>query len=405
MTLLDRMALLGTVFLAALLMGKMARALSIPKVTGFLLAGFLVGPSAIGFVKESDVGQLVLFSRLAIALILFDIGGEFDPTTLRRDGIRGLRISGIVAAVTAGSVLLLLRLAGAPWPIAIILACIALETSPSATVLVVKEMQARGPVTNRLLSVVAADVVFCIVGYYLALAGVGLTSWSASVISIAGGVCIGAMAGALLATVGRTLKRDADLLLFAFGLLLVLQGACRTVHVSAMLATLVSGTVAASVPAVRHRIFDILRPVAGLLYAILFVLAGARLHLDMLMNVGWLGVAYLAGRTVGKLGGGYLAARRCEPEVAGMRFLPLALLPHAGVALGIAMNFATAHPELGSTVTVVVLSAIVAFELLGPIGTSTSVRLAGEAGSYSDNENLDVLDVQEDSTPLRRIKT
>lgn len=402
---LDRMALLGVVFLAALVIGKLARGLAVPKVSGFLLAGFLVGPSVCGVIHESDIAELALFSRLAIALILFDIGGEFDPATLRREGVQGLRISAVTGVITAAIVATLLRLAGAPWAIAVVLALIALETSPSATVLVVKELGARGPVTNRLLSVVASDVVLAIAGYYLALSALGVTSWRSALISLGGGLVMGAIAGALLGAAGRKLERDAELLLFAFGLLLVLQGACRTLHVSAMLSTLVSGSVAASFPEVRHRIFETLRPISGLLYAILFVMAGARLHLDLLANIGWLGVAYLAGRAAGKLIGGSLAVRRFEPDVATMRFVPMALLPHAGVAMGLTMNLSGAHAEIGPTVTVVVLSAIVAFELLGPLGTSLCLRLAQETGAYSDNANLDVLDIDESVPTLRRVKS
>lgn len=402
---MDRMALLGVVFLAALLTGKLARSLSVPKVTGFLAAGFIVGPSWLSLVSERDVSELALFSRLAIALILFDIGGEFDPATIRREGWGGLRISALTAAATFVSVASLLKLSGASWPVSLVLACIAIETSPSATVLVVKELGARGPVTSRLLSVVAADVVLAIGGYYLVLAATDVTSWSAALQSIVGGVVLGALAGGLLGLVGRGLERDAELLLFAFGLLLVLQGLCRTMHMSAMLATLVSGTVTASVRQVRHRIFDILRPITGLLYAILFVLAGARLHLDMLVNIGWMGLAYLVGRSLGKLGGASLAVRRCEPETERMRFLPLALLPHAGVALGLTMNLSVAESELGTTASVVVLSAIVAFELLGPLGTVACLRIAGESGANAESANLDVLEPEPGSAALKVVKS
>lgn len=402
---MDRMALLGMVFLAALLTGKAARALSIPKVTGFLAAGFLVGPSWLSLVSERDVAELALFSRLAIALILFDIGGEFDPATIRREGWGGLRLAGLTAVATFACVAALLRIAGAEWAVAVVLASIAIETSPSATVLVVKELGARGPVTNRLLSVVAADVVLAIAAYYVALAASNVTAWSAAAQSIGGGLVLGALAGGLLGLVGRRLERDPELLLFAFGLLLVLQGLCRTLHVSAMLATLMSGTVTASFPEVRHRIFDILRPITGLLYAILFVLAGARLHLDMVANIGWMGLAYLCGRTLGKLGGGSIAVRRCEPENTGLRYLPLALLPHAGVALGLTMNLNSADSELGTTASVVVLSAIVAFELLGPLGTAVCLRIAGENGAYADSANLDVLDSGTSQTALKIVKS
>ena len=389
---MDRLALIGTVILSALLTGKAARWLSIPKVTGYLMAGLALGPTGLGIISQQDTTEMNLLSRLAIALILFDIGGEFDLATLRRHGTRGFKVALIEGGSTLLIVFCLLCAVGAPFPIALLLASIAVETSPSATILVVKELQARGHFTSTLLVVVAADVLISIASFHIFLAALGYTSLISTIKVLGGGMILGVLSGGILGRTGRRLDKDSELLLLAFGLLLVLQGVARTYGLSSMVATMVSGTTAASFPEVRERIFHSLKPIAGVLYAVLFVIAGASLHLDMVSGMGWLGAAYVIGRTAGKLLGGVIGVHVGARPLSSRHVLPLGLVPHAGVALGLTMNLATVQPDLAPTVTVVVLSAIVLFEMVGPIGVSACLKMAGEAKQPTDALELDVLD-------------
>ncbi|MBI4860956.1 MAG: cation:proton antiporter [Candidatus Riflebacteria bacterium] len=392
---MDRLALLGLMLLGALALGKTARRFTIPKVSGYLVAGLLLGPSGLAAVTGRDIGEMGLISRLAIALILFDIGGELDVATVRQHGGRALLSAMLEGAVTLALVFTVVWWVSSSVALALLLACIAVETSPSATILVVKEVQARGPFTMALLSFVAADVVIAISAFHVSLALLGIGGPVALLQALGGALGLGVLFGWMIGKIGSRLSTDLDLLLFVFGMLLLLQGFSRSLGASRMIATLVCGAAAASSPAVRGRIFDILKPIAGVLYAVMFVMAGAALHLDLLRDIGKVGVAYVVTRILGKALGGLLGGAMQSEQLRRWKVLPLGLFPHAGVAIGLTLTLSELQPALAPTVTVVVLSAVVLFELIGPIATSACLRLAGEAGQPTDVLDLEVLEGSE----------
>lgn len=386
------LTLFGAMVLAALLAGKAAGLLRAPKVTGYLLAGLALGPSGLAVVSGTATAQMGLLSQLAIALILFDIGGEFDPATIERHGGRGLRVALVETAITGVLVFSLTMAAGASPAVAALLAALALETSPSATILVVKEFQAKGLVTSTLLAAVAADILIAVTAFHIVLVIAGLATLPAALWAVGGSILVGSAAGWLLGRIGQALPKDPELLLLGFGLLLLTRGASNTLGVSGMLAIFVAGAVTAGFGEVRARIFHILKPISGVLYALFFVLAGASLHLDLLPAVGVVGASYAAGRLAGKLLGGFAGAALHRRSMPRWKTLPLGLVSHAGVAIGLAMSLQRHAPDLLPTVQVIVLASVVVFELLGPVATKVCLSMAQEAGRSTDEFDLDVLD-------------
>ncbi|MBI4872380.1 MAG: hypothetical protein HY814_12530, partial [Candidatus Riflebacteria bacterium] len=143
---------------------------------------------------------------------------------------------------------------------------------------------------------------------------------------------------------------------------------------------------------VRGRLFDVLKPITGMLYLIFFILAGASLHIGLMRDTGAIGVGYLLARFAGKVAGSSLGLRAAGLARGPTRFLPLAMTPHAGVAIGLLLSLDTTHPEYSSLLKVVVLSSIVVFEIVGPVLTRWSLQLSGEARSPVDTYDLDVLE-------------
>jgi Kef-type K+ transport system membrane component KefB len=183
----------------------------------------------------------------------------------------------------------------------------------------------------------------------------------------------------------------AELVLLTFGVLLCIVGFAPEVGLSTMLASIVSGAVVANKHSVRGRLFEVLKPLTGILYTLFFVLAGASLHLELVQNMGALGVGYLVTRSICKLAGGAAGVRLANLHRTGARWIPLALVPHAGVAIGLTLTLDRIHPEFSALVKVVILSAIFFFEIVGPFSTKMSLRLSGEELEAVDTYDLDVL--------------
>ena len=395
--------------LAGLLMSRAAKLVNLPAVTAYLVAGLCIGPfllgrlgiKGIGFSSLEYVDSFSIISQAALGFIAFEIGNEFRLKDLKSMGKSAITIGILQAVITTIVVdiaLILLHFI-APSLIslssAITLGAIAAATAPAATLMVVEQYKAEGPMTKLLLMVVAIDdavgLVLFSVSFGVATAletgaisfvGVVVEPLLELVLSIALGVLGGLSLNWLEKYFHSRSKRMS--LAVAFVLLTVgialLEWNIGGVHFgfSLLLVCMIEGTVFCNINETSEELMDRVDRWTGPLNMLFFVLSGADLNLNVLSNplVLIVGLIFIAFRSLGKISGAYLSCRLEKTSPTIQKYLGITLLPQAGVALGMALT--ARNLSDGEIVRNVVLFAVLVYELVGPTLTKWSLLRAGE---------------------------
>ena len=395
--------------MAGLLMSRAAKVVNLPSVTAYLIAGLCIGPfllgrlgiKGIGFSSLEYVDSFSIISQAALGFIAFEIGNEFRLKDLKSMGKSAITIGILQAVITTIIVdiaLILLHFA-APSLIsissAITLGAIAAATAPAATLMVVKQYKAEGPMTKLLLMVVAIDdavgLVLFSVSFGVASAletgtisfiGVVLEPMLELVLSLGFGLLGGFLLNWLEKYFHSRSKRMS--LAVAFVLLTVgvslLEWEIGGVHFgfSLLLVCMVEGTVFCNINETSEELMDRVDRWTGPLNMLFFVLSGAELNLNVLSNplVLIVGLIFIAFRSLGKISGAYLSCRLEKTSPTIQKYLGITLLPQAGVALGMALT--ARNLSDGEIVRNVVLFAVLVYELVGPTFTKWALLRAGE---------------------------
>lgn len=386
------MITLGSVLLAGLAVEAIGRRTRLPRVTLLLVFGFAVGPHALDLFPVDTDYWFGLVTDLALVMIGFLLGERFTLPQLRRHGRDVLWVSVATVVVTVAVVAGGLWLIGAPLSLALLLGTVAAATDPAATYDVVQESRAGGPFTDTLLGVVAVDDAWGLLVFSLALAATAVIDGGGALApalldgarEIGGALFLGMALGVPAAYLTHRLAPGEPTVLEALGVVLLCGGLALWLHVSFILAAMVLGATTANL-AHRHRRrpFHAIEGIERPFLVVFFVLAGASLNPEPLVAVGWLGAGYVAFRVAGRILGGWLGGRMAGADIAVSRWSGLALLPQAGVALGVALLAAERRPELAETLLSLVIAATVIFEMLGPLCTRYALTRAGEVDGAS----------------------
>lgn len=418
---------------AGLLMSRAAKPLNLPAVTAYLVAGLIIGPfclgrldiAGLGFNSLEQVGAMDIISQTALGFIAFAIGNEFrlkDLKTMGRAAITVGILQAVITTVLVDCALIALHFM-LPSVIslssAITLGAIAAATAPAATLMVVRQYKAEGPLTKLLLMVVAIDdavgLVLFSVSFGIASALETGTISAVSVIlepviEIGASAVLGALAGYALHFLEKYFHSRSKRLSLAVAFVLLTVGFSQKkfniggVHVgfSLLLVCMVTGTIFCNICETSEELMARIERWTAPLNMLFFILSGAELNLTVLANpmVILIGVVYIIFRSVGKIGGAYASCRIEKTTPVIQKYLGITLLPQAGVALGMALT--AANLSDGQMVRSVVLFSVLVYELVGPTLTKWSLFKAGEIKPEGRKDSREIN--APDNSPALNIK-
>ncbi len=379
---------IGALLLIGLLTDTLGRRTPLPRVTLLLAFGFVIGPGGLDVLPESIVGSFDLLAKMALVMVGFLLGGQFTWKSLRVHGRNILWISVSVVLATVIIEYASLAVFGVPTGVVIILAGIAPATDPAATTDVLKESNAKGPLASTLLGVVAIDDVWGLIAFSICLSvASGLMDEAASgaigiaAYEIGGAVLLGVALGLPTAYLTGRIESGEPTLAEALGIVFVCGGLAIWLDVSYLLASMVLGAVIANLAHHHNRPFHAIENVEWPFMILFFVLAGASLDIAALKDVSGVAMVYIVARFAGRICGGWIGAWCSGAPVVVRRWIGLAMMPQAGVALGMALVASERIPGLRSVVLPVVIGTTVFFELGGPVFTRIVVRRCDESGA------------------------
>lgn len=409
----ETLLFLGFAMLAGLMMTRLIKPLGLPAVTAYLVAGLLIGPCCLGklglgFATFGQVGALSIISDVALGFIAFSIGNEFRLSQLKKTG-KQAAVIGVIQALAATVLVDLLLLAayfifdlGDKIGVAtcITLGAIATATAPAATLMVVNQYKAKGPLTGILLPIVALDDAVGLVVFAVSI-GIAKTLHSGQAISVvttlvnplietAGSLLLGGLMGLLFAWIERMFHSNTKrmgisitFVLFTVALSMLeidVPGSEVKIGFSSLLVCMMLGTVFCNICEFSADIMNRVDRWTAPLFVLFFVLSGAELDLRVFasLTVVLIGVIYMIARSAGKYFGASVSARamKCEPQIC--KYLGITLLPQAGVALGMSATAAAELGEEGTIIRSIVLFAVLVYELVGPVLTKMALTKAGE---------------------------
>lgn len=402
--------------LAGLLMTRIFRPFKLPAVTAYLIAGVLIGPYGIGaigieglgFNSMENVSRLTIVSQVALGFIAFSIGNEFRIEDLKKTGKQATIIGIFQALVATLFVDLALYMIHLMMPDKISLAqvitlgAIATATAPAATLMVVRQYKAKGPLTSLLLPIVALDDAVGLIVFAVSF-GIAKTLVSGTIdmvsivinplIEIVCSLILGALMGWLLTQLEKLFNSNTNRLnmTIAFVFLTVSLSMMKfeigPVHISfsSLLVCMMLGTVFCNICPLSHDLMGASDKWTSPLFALFFVISGAELELSVFADIAIVGIGavYIIFRCLGKYFGTFMSAKgtKCEPQIC--KYLGITLFPQAGVALGMCTT-AMVLGEQGHLIRNITLFAVLIYEVFGPLLTKQALTLAGDIKPMSD---------------------
>ncbi|MBE6757916.1 MAG: sodium:proton antiporter [Ruminococcaceae bacterium] len=401
---------LSVALFAGLMLSRLAKLLKLPAVTAYLVAGILVGPyvlgafgvAGLGFTSMENIDTYALLSDVALGFIAFSIGNEFRWSQLKKTGKQATVIGifqALVATLLVDGALIGLHFLmpdKLPLPTAIVLGAVASATAPAATLMVVRQYKAKGPLTDLLLPIVALDdavgLVLFAVSFGVAKALVTghvdvLSVVLEPILEVVFSLLLGLVMGLLFSFFERFFhsrsKRLAMSVTFVFltVALSMVEFRIGRVHVafSSLLVCMMLGTVFCNVCDFSEELMGRVDRWTAPLFVLFFVISGAELELSVFRDwtIVLIGAVYILFRSAGKYGGTAVSARAVKCESTIVKYLGITLLPQAGVALGMALKAETLG-ECGMLVANITLFSVLIYELVGPYLTKVALTHAGE---------------------------
>ena len=379
---------LAIILLTGLFFGRLMRYVKLPNVTGYLIGGLLIGPSVLNLVPSNAIDVLGFISSVALGFIAFSIGTEFKASYFKRVGMTPIVIAIFESMVAVALVIITLIAFGFDPAFSFVLGAIAAATAPAATIMVIRQYHAKGPVTETLLSVVALDDAVALIGFGVAVAIAQMISNPGSgnmmaqmidpLIEIGGSLLSGAVLGFVLLFPVRMFKDEDNRQALIYAFIFIALFVAKQFGFSDLLTCMAMGAIFSNLSNDSDKVMRIADKITPPIFMAFFVLSGANLKLSVLPSIGLVGVIYVVMRVVGKLAGAWFGAKVMKASVPVQKYLGWALLPQAGVAIGLTVVAQSVVPHYAETIRAVVLCATLIYELIGPSISKWALTKAGD---------------------------
>lgn len=396
---------LSVMIFAGMAFGRLAKLVKLPNVTGYLIAGLLLGPAIPslipglayqGVITSEMLPSLDIISEVALGFIAFSIGNEFKLSYFKRVGATPIVIAVFESLFAILFVLAVLLGIGVEPAFAIVLSSIAAATAPAATIMVINQYKAKGPVTETLLSVVAIDDATALAMFSVSVA-VAQAIKDPSQISIKtslldplweifGALIFGVIIGMIFCIPLRWFKKDGNRLSLIIAFVFLGVGLSEMFGFSSLLMCMAIGAGFANFSSQVPHIMKLTDGLTPPIFMLFFVLSGAELQLSVVPTVGLVGVVYVVMRVIGKMCGTAFGGMLCKADKKIRKYLGPALMPQAGVAIGLSLIATQIVPEHGAQIRAIILCGTLIYELIGPVVTKISLTKAGEITASANTD-------------------
>lgn len=377
---------LSIILFAGFIMTRLTNTLNLPKVSGYILAGILIGPCGLDMIPADMIQNLSFVSDLALAFIAFGVGKFFKKEVIRKTGSRVLIVT-FFEAMTAGVLVTVVCRAvfRLDLDFALILGAIATATAPASTMMTINQYKAKGEFVNTLLQIVALDDVVCLLAFSIVAAVAGATDGGnvaaqeilLPVVYNVFALLLGFFCGYFLSRLLIPARSKDNRLILAIAMLTGISGICTSLNISPLLSCMVFG--AAYINLTRDKkLYRQLNNFTPPVMSLFFIVSGMKLDIGALSTVGVIGLCYFLVRIVGKYVGTYVGCVITGMSRESRRYMGLALVPQAGVAIGLAFLGERLLPgERGQLLLTIILSSSVLYEMVGPICAKLALIFSG----------------------------
>ena len=378
---------IGALLLLGLLASSVAKKTFLPRVTLLLIFGALAGEVGAGLIPISFTDHFSVIADMTLLMVGFLLGGKLTKASLNESAKEVLVISIFAALLTAIIVAIGLWLLGMSLHIAILLGCIASATAPAAIMDVIYELGVDTKFTRLLLSIVALDDIWALMLFAIGMA-IATTPLNAemsgqesiiltAMFEILGSIVLGCILGLPAAYLTGRVKEGQPILTEAIGIVFICGGLSMWFNLSYLITSITMGAIIANLAKHHEYPFHAIEDVEAPFMVIFFILAGASLELSSLLEAGMFGGAFIVFRILGKYLGAKLGGIVSGSTQTSKTWLGLALLPQAGVAIGMALVASHQFGNDGKILLTIAISSTIFFELVGPVATHIAIKRVG----------------------------
>lgn len=377
---------LSIILFAGFIMTRLTNTLNLPKVSGYILAGILIGPCGLDMIPADMIENLSFVSDLALAFIAFGVGKFFKKEVIKETGSKVLIVT-FFEALTAGVLVTVVSrtVFHLDLDFALILGAIATATAPASTMMTINQYKAKGEFVNTLLQIVALDDVVCLLAFSIVAAVAGTTGGEAvaaqeiilPVFYNIFALLLGFFCGYFLSRLLIPARSKDNRLILAIAMLTGISGICTSLNISPLLSCMVFG--ASYINLTRDKkLYRQLNNFSPPVMSLFFIVSGMKLDIAALSTVGVIGICYFVVRIIGKYAGTYLGCMITGMSKEARKYMGLALVPQAGVAIGLAFLGERLLPgERGQLLLTIILSSSVLYEMVGPICAKLALIFSG----------------------------
>lgn len=376
------------ILLSGILFGRLAKFVRLPNVTGYLIAGLILGPSFLNLIPASMVNGFSVISDAALGFIAFSIGSEFNLAYFKKVGAAPVLIAiceslGAVILVTGA-----LIACGFDTRLSILLGAIAAATAPAQTIMVINQYRAKGSLTSMLMSVVAIDDAVALIGFGFAATIVKMMNSQEDVnillsivnpiLEIVISFLIGGILSIFMKIIFRWFKKPSNVLCITTGFILLTYWLAELLHGSPLLACMALGGVLVNIHSNIEKTVKVNESFTPPIFMIFFVISGAGFKISALAGIGIIGFVYVIVRVAGKIGGAWLGGKLTKQEDKICKYLGPTLMPQAGVALGLIVVAGNIVPDYAEQIRVVILCSTFIYSIIGPVAAKIALQKSGE---------------------------